>query len=157
MGEHPKTPSPLESIRAIREGLEGVTDGPWEWTVFDSSMASMGNGPDAGANPECDHVLTVKACENCARHNKVWTWDQCATIGLEDAEHIARCDPQTMLAICNSHDELVEALEEAIKTFQMLINADKIQSSNTMQAYTQCVATEIKCRKAISRAKSESS
>lgn len=91
-----------KALREILDGCEGVTPGPWGWSIIDASMASLGVLPDPGSGDP--HVLSVSPCESC--RGDEWEWGKCLTPNKPDADHIARLDPQTVASIVTELLEL---------------------------------------------------
>lgn len=65
----------------------------------------------------------------------------------KDATFIARA--------CNSHYDLIAALEDARKTLAMMIAPDAIKQTTVLNAYAAAVEAEYKARQALSKAKGE--
>jgi hypothetical protein len=85
-----------DEIRALRNGCEGVTPGPWKWegSIYDRMAAG---------------IRSLSEDKGLAQ---VWQTKN----AVLDAAHIARCDPTTIAELCTrllSAEARVKVLEEA--------------------------------------------
>lgn len=111
----------------LRDGLEGVTPGPWKMFVPDKGYCQtlvLTDCPELEATPENRYRDLVADCDDC-------------TNGEDNAEHIARCSPDNIRTLLDSHDAVVEALEGLVAgnyarkgiTVGQIERAEKILSS----------------------------
>ena len=84
-----------EQITAMLDGLDGVTPGPWKWegSLYERMAASIRSlSQDRGLAQLWEHKNAVL-----------------------DAAHIARCDPDTIRALCELALEGLEAKQEVAR------------------------------------------
>lgn len=100
-------------IAEMRAGLEGATEGKWEWMIHDHSMASLGVGSDPGMGTPL--VLSISPCRSCTERVKdgEWKWGRCSTPCEANAAHIARCSPDNIAAILNALSEATSRADAA--------------------------------------------
>lgn len=98
-------------IAEMRAGLEGATEGKWEWMIHDHSMASLGVGSDPGMGTPL--VLSISPCRSCTERVKdgEWKWGRCSTPCEANAAHIARCSPDNIAAILNALSQATSRAE----------------------------------------------
>lgn len=91
-----------EIIAEMRMGLEGVTRGPWE----PKSAITKTDG---------QYDCTISAMFDDGRYCIVETFGRVSENNTQNSyamgHHIARCNPDNIKAILDSHDVLIEALE----------------------------------------------
>ncbi len=92
-----------ELIQEMREGLEGVTHGDWQWDN-DSNLIGVSS---------YTRLLV-------AGYLSDGTW--IAAGSPPDAAHIARCDPDNIRTILDSHDTLVDALNQLAESHAELVS-----------------------------------
>ncbi len=101
-----------QRLAEIKERTEKATKGPWEWSIFDESMAGL-MGPDG----EFDHVLSCGPCKSCQKtlkENKDKKFFGSCTVPQEpDAMFIAhsRDDIDFLLEKISEKDARIQELE----------------------------------------------
>ena len=112
-------------VKELRDGLEGVSIGPWD-------IDDLKNDGDYGSGPDCNSgfdsyalydgngkIITDTLNNEVAEVHEDWpdedgyahAWDEQAK---KDISHIARCSPDSIRALLDSHDAVVEALGNMI-------------------------------------------
>jgi hypothetical protein len=98
---------------------KAATQGEWQWTILDHSMACLGVGDCPGHGTPL--VMGVSPCRSCADRiegeNGEWTWGKCLTPSLADAAFI----PATVNAYRSRHLVHVDEVEKLRAALRALI------------------------------------